>query len=36
LGKSADAKIEAVFGHRVNKVLALFRRDKKENWRKLL
>jgi hypothetical protein len=30
LGKSADAKIEAVFGHRVNKVLALFQREKKK------
>jgi hypothetical protein len=32
LGISAEAKIEAVFGHWVNKVLAFFRREKKENW----
>ncbi len=33
LGKSITAKIEAVFGHWVNKVLAFFQRDKKEDWK---
>jgi hypothetical protein len=34
LGKSADAKIEAVFGHWVNKVLAFFPARQKRIWSK--
>jgi hypothetical protein len=29
---SAEEEIQTMFGYWVNKVLAFFRRDKKENW----